>query len=98
MTRRALFITLVSVPGLSLCPRLAAAWNRWRERQRWERLLARAQARMRIRLKAQGLDLDRMTEDEVEAYVEQVIDENRQEQREKQTATHIKNPRRRGER
>ncbi len=92
MTRRALSFAAVGVPGLSLCPRLVAAWNRWQERRRWERLFAYGQARMRARLKAEGLDLDRMTEDEVEAYVEQVIDEYRQEQREKQAPTHTENP------
>ena len=38
------------------------------------------------RLKAEGLDLDRMSEDEVMDYVDRVIHEHRQEQREKQRA------------
>jgi hypothetical protein len=83
MTRRALFATLASVAGLCLCPSLMARWKRRQERHEWERLLAYGQARMRARLKAEGLDLDRMSEDEVMDYVDRVIHEHRQEQREK---------------
>jgi hypothetical protein len=86
MIHRALFLSLASIAGLSLCPRLIAAWKQRQERQRWERLLAYGQARMRTRLRAEGLDPDRMTDDEVEAYVDRVIHEHRAEQRRKQQA------------
>ena len=78
MSRRALCLV---VAGLSLCPRLIAAWKHRQERQRWERLLVYGQARMRTSLRTESLDLDRMTDDEVEAYVDRVIHEHRAERR-----------------
>ena len=59
--------------------RAREAVERYLERRRWRRLLAYGQTRMRTRLKAEGLDLDRMTEDEVTDYVDRAIHEYRQE-------------------
>ncbi len=83
VTRRALFSAIASVAGLSLCPRLITAWKQRRERARFARLCAYGQARMRDRLRSQGLDIDRMTDDEKMDYVDRVIHEYRQEQRAK---------------
>jgi len=77
MTRRALF---ASVAGLCPCPGLIARWKRRQARREWERLLAYGQARMRERLKADGLDPDRMSEDEVMDYVDRAVHECREEQ------------------
>jgi hypothetical protein len=60
--------------------------RRTREQQEWQRLCAYGEARFRARLQAEGLDLDRMTEEEVEDYIDRVIHEYRQEQREKERA------------
>jgi hypothetical protein len=83
MTRRALFVTFASAAALCFWPALIAAWKQRREHQRWERKLAHAQARFRARLRAKGLDPDRMTEDQAMDYVDRLIDEYRAEQRAK---------------
>jgi hypothetical protein len=58
-----------------------------RERREWNDLLARGQARLRAMLKAEGRDLDRMSEDEVTDYVtdyvDRIIHEHRAEERAK---------------
>jgi hypothetical protein len=82
MTRRALF---AAVAGALFLPAYSR-WKRSREQRELDNLFAYGQARFRSRLQAEGLDPDRMTEEEVEDYVERVIHEYRQEQREKQRA------------
>lgn len=83
MTRRTLFAALVGVAGLSLCHRVIAGWKDRRDRQRFARLCDYGQARMRARLRSEGLDPDRMSEDEKMDYVDRVIHEYREEQRAK---------------
>ncbi len=53
-------------------------------RASWEHLRAYGEARFRARLQAEGLDPDRMTEEEKMEYVDRVIHEYRTEQREKE--------------
>ena len=50
------------------------------ERREFEELLAYGHARMRERLLAQGLDADRMTEEEIEDYVNRAIHEYREKE------------------
>jgi hypothetical protein len=87
MTRRALFATIASLAGLRLWPGLIARWKRRQARREWDRLLAYGRARMRARLKAEGLDLDCMTEDEVMDYVDRVIHEYREEKYQPECST-----------
>lgn len=72
MTRRTLFATVASVAGLCSTPALIHMTRNPRRRD-LEELCAYGRARMRERLRTEGLDLDRMSEDEVEAYVNRVI-------------------------
>lgn len=78
MTRRALFAALASAPFVPAC---IARWKLARHRREWEKLFAGGEACAR----ALGL----MSEQDVEAYVERVIHEYRQEQREKEQAAAI---------
>jgi hypothetical protein len=55
--------------------------QRSKEHGQWERLLKKAQARFRAMLRAEGLDPDRMTEEEKMDYVDRAIHEYRQEKR-----------------
>lgn len=83
MTRRALFATVTSVAGLCFTPALIRM-KRNRQRCELEELRAYGQARLRERLRTEGFDLDRMTEDELMEYVDRVIHEYRQEKRNEQ--------------
>ena len=58
--------------------------QRSREHREWERLLKNAQARFCAKLRAEGLDPDTISEDEVMDYVDRAIHEYRQEKRSKQ--------------
>lgn len=49
------------------------------EDQEWERLLETAQACFRAKLRADGLDPDRMSEEEKQDYVDRAIHEYRRE-------------------
>ena len=51
---------------------------------KWQRLRAYGEERFRAKLRAEGLDPDRMTEDEKMDYVNRAVHEYRQEQRDKQ--------------
>ena len=62
------------------------------ERGERERLYAYGEARFRATLQAEGLDPDRMSEEEKIDYVARVIHEHRQEQREKQSSGQDSHP------
>ena len=72
MIRRVLLLTLGSATALCFGSRLMAASRQRRAHERWERLLAYGQTRMRARLRTGGLELDRMNEDDVMQYVYRV--------------------------
>lgn len=83
MTRRAWF---TGIAGSLFTAAFITLWKRHQEQREWERVLAYGQAR------ARALGLDRMSEEEVEVYVDRMIHEYRAEQREKERAgkdTHI---------
>ena len=54
------------------------------DRRAWEELLASGQARMRDHLRAEGIDPDRMSEEEQMDYVNRAIHEYREEERQRQ--------------
>lgn len=55
--------------------------HRSREQREWERIRAYGEARFCARLQAEGLDPDGMTEEEKMDYVDRVIHESREEER-----------------
>lgn len=85
MTRRTLFTTVASFAGVCCCPAFTARWKQIRQRRELDALVTCGQARLRARLQAEGLDLDRMSEGEVMDYIDRVIHDYRQEQRHQQS-------------
>jgi hypothetical protein len=61
--------------------------QRSRQRREFDDLFAYGQARFGARLRSEGLDPDRMSEDELMDYVDRAIHEYRQEQRQKTRLT-----------
>ena len=80
MTRRAWVAALAAA---AFAPAVIAGWKRYRQRRELDDVFAYGQARFRVKLRSEGLDPDRMTEDEKMDYVDRVIHEYREEQRAK---------------